>query len=117
MTVLTMAAHILGCGLCAATPGPFEPTSNYEAQNIEGWPVYVNRVLLTSGKPIHARALKELRTQLYRINRVVPRSALDKLHQVAIWVEAKSSVKCACHHPSKRWLEKNGFIPEKAKSV
>ena len=115
--LLLLAVVLLARNVHAAAPLQYEPTSHYEVQSIEGWTVYVNRAMLDSSKPIHAEALKELRTQLYRINRVVPESALGKLHEIAIWVEAKSSVKCACHHPSKKWLEQNGFNPEKAKCV
>lgn len=106
-----------GLCFCATAVLAFEPVSSYELQDIEGWPVYVNRALIGSDKSIHAKALKELRIQLYRINRMVPRATLEVLHEVAIWFEAESSVTCACHHPSKKWLENNDFNPEKAKAV
>ena len=117
MTTLRIAVLSMVCALCMAAPPTFEPTSAYELRDIEGWPVHVNRAMLTSGDPIHAAALKELQTQLYRINRVVPKPALAELHKIGIWFEAKSTVTCACHHPSKKWLVKNGFNPEKAKCI
>jgi hypothetical protein len=109
------------CLLMTAGPKPepkYEPTSNYEVQQIEGWKVYVNKRLLNEKKELGRRALKLLEVKLYDINRVVPKRALARLHEVPIWLEAESrQVKCACYHPSRRWLQQNGFNPAKAKSV
>jgi hypothetical protein len=59
-----------------------------------------------------------MEVKLYDINRVVPQPALEKIHEVAIWLEAENpQVTCACYHPSKKWLNEHGFNPEKAKSV
>jgi len=100
-------SFILTAALCAGEPVPYEPTSNYEVQNIEGWAVHVNRAVMSSKDAVHAETLKELRCQLYEINRRVPKAALDRLHEVPIWVEAKSKVKCMCYHPSEQWLRNN----------
>jgi len=95
----------------------FEPTSKYEFQEIEGWTVRVNHALRVSDENLYSETLKELACQLYEINRRVPGPALDRLHEVPIWVEAESSVVGMCYHPSQQWLENNGFNPAKAKSI
>lgn len=94
----------------------YEPTSNYEIRDIEGWIVYVNHQLLNE-KP--GRDMLELmEVKLYDVNRVIPQPALEKIREVAIWLEAENpQVTCACYHPSKKWLSEHGFNPEKAKSV
>lgn len=111
---------ILACILClAAAPElEYEPTSNYTIQYIEGWTVYVNNTLLNEQKALGDKTLQLLRVKLYDINRVVSKRPLLDLHRIAIWVEYKHPRHpCACYHPSKDWLMKNGFNPEKAKSV
>ncbi|MFC1715779.1 hypothetical protein ACFL6S_19075 [Candidatus Poribacteria bacterium] len=96
----------------------YEPTSNYEMQNIEGWTVYVNRRLLDEEKELGHDFLRLMRVKLYDINRLFPSSALKRLYDVAIWLEANNEkVTCACYHPSEQWLREHGFNPEKAKSV
>jgi hypothetical protein len=97
----------------------YEPTSNYTLRDVEGWKVYVhNRLLEGEKKALGDEALKLLAVHLYEVSRMVPRPALDRLREVRIWLEADNpKVKCACYHPSRGWLEKNGFNPEKAKCV
>ena len=103
----------------APEPSAYEPTSAYTVRDIEGWKVHVhNRLLAGEKKALGDETLKLLAVHLYDINRMVPRPALDKLHAVPIWVEAGNpKVKCMCYHPSRKWLEENGFNPEKAGSV
>ena len=101
-----------------ADQSEYEPISNYAIRKIEGWTVYVNKLLLNEKKEIGKILLKLLRAKLYDINRVVPKLALKELHKVAIWLELDNKqVLCACYHPSREWLSKHGFNPEKAKSV
>jgi len=127
------ALVLLAAGLAAEAPksapddkvpaapesSAYEPTSAYTVREIEGWKVYVhNRLLEGEKKALGDKTLKLLAVHLYDINRMVPRPALDKLHAVPIWVEAGNpKVECMCYHPSREWLEENGFNPEKAGSV
>jgi len=105
------------CVLAACLTG-YEPTSNYVVQNIEGWTVYVNQLLLNEQKEVGEKVLRLLSVKLYDINRVVPKRALEELHNVPIWAEFKDNdVRCACYHESRQWLTENGFNPDKAKSV
>jgi hypothetical protein len=95
-----------------------EPTTNYSVQSVEGWSVYVNKRLLNEDKALGRMVLDCLRVKLYDINRIVPKAALDALHEIPIWLEAASKdVVCACYHPSRGWLEAHGFNPEKARCV
>ena len=103
----------------ALAPSAYEPTSAYTVREIEGWKVYVHhRLLEGEKKDLGDETLKLLAVHLYDINRMVPRPALDKLHAVPIWVEAGNpKVECMCYHPSRKWLEENGFNPAKAGAV
>jgi hypothetical protein len=96
----------------------YDPTSDYTRREIEGWTVYVNHRLLEGQKELARQTLRLLRVKLYDINRAVPPKALEKLHQVPIWVELNHPRHpCACYHPDKGWLIANDFNPEKAGAV
>jgi hypothetical protein len=97
----------------------FSPTSDYEAQQIEGWKVYVNKDLMTDQVEIGRKALELLRIKLYDISRVVPERPLAKMREIPIWLEHNNDAKipCACYHPDAGWLKGNDFNPEKEKSV
>jgi hypothetical protein len=113
-----MAIALAACSVCiGAGAAPYEPTSSYEARDIEGWTVHVSRSFVDERTDLHRNTLEVLRQHLYQINRVVPKPALEKLHEVPIWVEAESEVKCMCYHPSREWLTEHDFNPAKAKAV
>jgi hypothetical protein len=102
---------------CVAT-GRYTPTSDYTAQEIEGWKVLVNNELSSQHSELAEDVLKLLRHQLYQIARVVPDEALQELRCVPIWVEYKAPRHpCMCYHPSEEWLKNHDFNPEKARSV
>ena len=103
--------------VCVAS-GRYAPTSDYTAQEIEGWKVLVNNELSSDHSELAEDVLKLLRHQLYQITRVVPDEALEELRHVPIWVEYKAPRhRCMCYHPSKEWLKNHDFNPEKARSV
>jgi hypothetical protein len=96
---------------------PFDPTSDYEERDMQGFAVLVNRRLLEHKREANA-ALRELASQLERVARVVPPQPLAELRQVRIWMEwAHRPDKAAEFHPSVRWLRQNGYNPEKAGCV
>ena len=95
---------------------PFEPTSAFELQRVEGWPVLVHKKVLAK-KDLWERTLRQLRVQLYNITRMVPPKAVERLREVRIWVEENPRVTCMCYHPSEGWLRGHDFNPEKAGSV
>ncbi len=119
MTVVCMlSAPTLAAETPAEAGSSYEPTSNYDRQDIRGWTIYVNHRLLEDEKELGQRALELLDVKLYDVVRAVPAAAVEKLRQVPIWVEFKDrGFPCACYHPSKKWLTKNGYNPDKAKAV
>lgn len=97
---------------------PFVPTSQYDERVIDGWKIHVNRHLLTDQKELGDAALRLLEVKLYDIRRVVPAAACDKLRKVPIWLGVDDGhAPCAEYHPSREWLEANGFNPDKARCV
>ena len=118
MRKVLLAWTIVGTLCRFASAGEFTPTSGYDRQMIEGWSVLVNKDL-SEGHPKLARnTLRQLRVQLYQIKRVVPEEALKDIQDVPIWVEHDAPKHaCMCYHPSRQWLENNGFNPDKEASV
>src|SRR5262245_23733340 len=83
-----LASLALALSSCAAenvTTQPI-PTSQYEIRIIEGWTVYVNRILLREQAPLGADALKVLTGKLYDITRVVPERRCAALRKVPLWL-------------------------------
>lgn len=97
----------------------YDPPSAYHLMNIEGWDVYVHKHLLREEKQLGDDAIKLLTNKLYEIRRAIPRKPLAELMKVPIWLEFENDKfnLCACYHVSEDWLKKNGFLPQKAKSV
>lgn len=114
---VVVVALLVAGGCLAEETRQYDPTSKYDIQVIEGWTVYVNPDLFAEDDDLAQRTLRELRYQLYQITGAIPPAALAKLREVPIWVEARSSVKCMCYHPSVGWLRENGFNPAKEKAV
>ncbi|HRP70714.1 MAG TPA: hypothetical protein PLY93_14405, partial [Turneriella sp.] len=98
---------------------PFVPTSHYVKQTMEGWSVRVNKDLLNGiDKQTGTRALALLKNKLSEIRRIVPRQALAKLMQVSIWLGVDDyAIPNATYHPSREWLQENGWNSDKARGV
>ena len=110
-------SFLASCACLAAEPA-YEPTTNYTAQKIEGWTVYVHHRLLNEKKELCEKTLELLRVRLHQTNLALPKRALERLHQVRFWVEAESKqVLGMCYHPSAEWLKAHGINPEKAKGI
>lgn len=92
----------------------FEPTNSYGLFEVEGWAVRISNDYsnhLDKKKLI----LKEIRQQLVAINNTVPQSALSKLKSTVFWIEYQSRPeKGASYHPSRDWLIKHEYNPDKA---
>lgn len=97
-------------------PG-FEPTTSYKTVMIQGFKVRLS---------VHARkdpknldpAMALLRLRFDEIVRRVPKSALNALRKIPVWVEKNDpKVPCMCYHDSADWLKENGMNPDKAKGV
>ncbi|MCF7849253.1 MAG: hypothetical protein K9M45_10405 [Kiritimatiellales bacterium] len=89
----------------------------YRKQNVEGWNITINKLLLDEEKGAEALAL--LRIKLQDIKRIMPKQRHEFLMGVPIWMEipALGATTCAVYHPSKEWLSGHGHNPAKARSV
>ena len=99
-------------------PRTFEPTDAYEARDVEGWRVLVNKRLVRDEPAVCDEVLALLRVQLYQAARVVPAAAVAKLKRVTIWVERdEPHHPCMVYHPDAGWLREHGMNPDKARCV
>ena len=57
---------------------PYEPTENYAVQTVEGWRVLVNKAFQSEHAEVHAQTMRLLATQLYQIDRRVPKAAVKR---------------------------------------
>ncbi|WP_165234690.1 zinc-dependent peptidase, partial [Aquisphaera insulae] len=96
---------------------PYEPTTQYQAREIEGWTVLVNKGLLAGQPDLADRTLALLGHQLFQVAWRVPPGPLAKLRTMHIWVEETSQNPCMTYHPSVDWLREHGMNPEKARCV
>ncbi len=87
---------------------------DYEATQIEGWTVRVEKSL--AGDPRREQALVLLQSKLANVRRVVPSKVLPKLQQVSIWL-SRDVAPGAAYHPSAGWLEANGRVVEMAEGI
>ncbi len=96
----------------------FVPTSHYKEQHISGWRVMINEDLLADKSGVGDQAIATLKEKLDEIKQLVPGTACEKLMGVTIWLGVNDgSAPCAEYHPSRDWLQRNGYNPEKAKCV
>jgi hypothetical protein len=99
-------------------PKAFVPSTKYATTRIVGWTVRVNRELLTTQRELGSNALALLAVKLQEITNAVPARACDALKRIPIWLGVNDGhAPCAEYHPSKDWLGKNGYNPDKAKCV
>ena len=97
---------------------PYDPTDQYEVQQIEGWRVLVNKRFLREEAALSSDTLTLLRFQLYQIPRKVPAAAVAKLRKITIWVEAaEPHHPCMTYHPNVGWLRDHGMNTDKARCV
>lgn len=102
----------------AARVKKYEPTDRYDAEQIEGWRVLVNKNLRQSEPELCAQTLRVLGQHLFDVARRVPPDALAKLRQISIWVELdESHHRCMAYHPDAAWLREHDMNPEKAGCV
>lgn len=120
-----MKLSLVTCLLCFLTAPSqalsqqpkYDPTSAYERQSVHSFTILINRRVLAN-KQAAAEAQKEWERQLKEIVRVMPTGPLAALREVKIWVEwDKKENGGAEFHPSAKWLQDNGYNPEKAGSV
>jgi hypothetical protein len=95
----------------------YDSQSAYQEQSIQGFTVLVSpQVLAQAHAAADVRA--ELARQFGEVVEVVPPPAVSALRKVRIWVEwSKRPYAGAEFHPSRRWLEENGYNPAKTGNV
>lgn len=91
----------------------------WEARQIEGWNLYINKQLIKVNKPVVEAAVTVLSRQLKEITMVVPADAVMKLKTVPLWFSPKyqRSEARAEYHNSAEWLKENGRDIVMAKGV
>lgn len=125
---LVLAAAFLGLLWAARAPATagedpaakttFEATDQYDLRQIDGWKVYLNRRFERDEPELCRDVLTLLEHQLYQIRRMVPAAAVEKLQQIAVWIElAEPHHPCMCYHPDPGWLRGHDMNPEKARCI
>jgi Anthrax toxin lethal factor, N- and C-terminal domain len=118
--ILAIAALALA-GVASGPPAAptWDPVERYTEERVEGWKVLVHKDLATdANRDLRGRTLRLLTDHLYRITRVLPPPALEKVRGIPVWVElAHPRHPCMCYHPSAVWLRTHGMNPEKAGAV
>lgn len=95
----------------------FLPASAYAKREICGFAVMVAPELMGHGKE-RDEALVEMGRQLAAVCGTVRADRLTVLRASRIWVEWEAKPRGAAeHHPSREWLEANGYNPEKVGDV
>jgi hypothetical protein len=93
------------------------PISTYKNYSIQGFTVLVNQELLQHQHQAN-QAREELNSQLQKIRVVMPAKPWQALQGVKIWMEWKrKSDGAAEFHVSAKWLQLNGYQPEKAGGI
>ncbi|WP_144051066.1 hypothetical protein [Calothrix sp. PCC 6303] len=93
------------------------PISTYKSYSIQGFTVLFSQELLQHQSQAN-EARKELKSQLQKIHDVMPVKSWHALQKVKIWVEwQRKSNSAAEFHISAKWLQLNGYHPQKAGSV
>lgn len=96
----------------------FEPTSNYEVRELNGWKVYLNSRFEMTEPEMCAETLLLLRHQLYQIERMVPAAAVKQIRSIPVWIELNEPHHpCMCYHPDPQWLREHDMNPEKARCI
>lgn len=98
-------------------PQPHAPASAYQPVEVLGWTLRVHDDLLAD-EELYEQVHGEVHHQLFRLTRIMPEEALAFLRTVVIWVELENPRGGAAqYHPSRGWLENNGYLTEKANCI
>ncbi|MGB2820794.1 MAG: hypothetical protein WBF17_07430, partial [Phycisphaerae bacterium] len=96
----------------------YTPTDRYVVRDVEGWRVYFHPDLVHGHKELDRQVLRVLAGRLHEVARMVPPGALARLRKVKIWMEQEHwRSRTGGYHPSRGWLVKNGYNPDKTDSV
>jgi hypothetical protein len=93
------------------------PTAAYTKLSVHGFDVLVSPAAMADKKATD-KALGLLEQKLGEVCRVVPRSAVEKLRAVKVWVELNNPGNPgAVYHPTSTWLKDNGYNVDKAQCI
>lgn len=98
------------------TLAAYEPTSNYTVRAVQGWRIRISPSLMVQSN-LCERAVKELDHQLEMVSDRLPAPAVQRLRQVAIWLELTNQARGGVYHPAREWLILHGQNPDMARSV
>ena len=119
--VVAAAALVATTGSAASQdslPNGSLAKDRYVAHDLRGWTVLVNPEIAAQDPALETAVLELMDHQLYGITRVLPPKALEWLRGVEIWIELDMhKTDCMCYHPSREWLEPNGYNPDKEGTV
>ncbi len=101
------------------SPGqPYMKVEEFHEQNIEGWTVMVEKKFTAEHPELSEKTLRIISNQLFRIKRVVPAAAVEKLQKVKIWVQYDHPFLHNCqYHPSHWWLKNHRVNTAKQRCV
>jgi hypothetical protein len=113
----TLAAEATNANLIGPGPIAYDRTADYQARQIQGWRVLVNKKLLAETN-LCEPTMKRLEAQLAQITRVMQAGPLRQLREIPVWVERSSrQFPCMCYHESYEWLRTHGVNPDKTGGV
>lgn len=95
----------------------FTPTKDYHTVQVKGFTVRIHPNL-ESDKDARKAMLGMLEEKLGEIEKLVPKTAGERLRKTTIWLDKESkSCTAAAYHPSAEWLREHGFNPDMEKGV
>jgi len=91
----------------------------YQARNLEGWPVRISDELLRTQEEATETAISLLRDQLKTVADVLPADILAQLRDIPVWISPtyEGVRPTAEYHPGADWLRKAGRRPELVRCV
>ena len=96
---------------------PHATVEQYQDFEVLGWTLHVHEDLVAE-EELFEEVRAELHHQLFRIVQVLPEDRVEILQEVPVWVELRNPYSGNCqYHPSRQWLENNGYLPEKAQGI
>jgi len=95
------------------------PKATYQTQEIEGWKVHINDLLMKDDKAVTEKMLVLLTAHLKEIVRVVPAKSVAHLRKIPLWLNPPypGIGPRAEYHPGAGWLKAQKRNPEMVKGV
>jgi len=101
-----------------------ESIEDYEARELRGFDLRINRELIEEAPELLDRVLLHLEHDIDMIELVAPEPAMQRLRGVTIWIELQGATipggmsgRGMCYHASREWVSFHGLVPDKAGGV